>query len=843
MSEEITGNKEQNVSDNIPEDVVIDLAAENTDTADNEENANGRESDKGKKTKALKAGKEKAPKEPKAKKEKAPKEPKAKKEKAPKEPKAKKEKAPKETKAKKEKAAKTKKAGNISAVPDAANSAEDNQTAEYAVSEIETASTEVKTSRIKAFIEMILSGRDKSRPLTKQIKFRLVISFLVPVLFIVLLGVISYNTAKSTIVSNYETTAVSTIDSSANYINLIMSDIVNRANQMVVEDNVKYYYMMFDTNSDNENSTYYRNISTIMGTLTQSAVGIESATLIGELGRPVTTVLNTSGGTLTYEEFMQSEEGAYWTDNPSETRGWFGKHDYIDSTMDLNTDYYSATYIRKFTDGVGYAIVDMKSSEVKNTLESSVVSDNTLAAFVTADGRETIVAGDEDRTFDEAVFTGEDFWNDAMNGSEENGSEYVTFNGRKQLFVYSKVGDTGTMVCCVIPESDILTSVTAIKVLTFAFVIVGTIVALLIGLYTAGGIAKATGEFSRSFRKVAKGDLTAELKLKRQDEFGVMADDTNEMIGRIRGLVTDVAGFGHAVSDAAEELSDAASYISDSIRNVSTAMADMDAGVVSQVQDTENGYHQMEDFAESINEVSKKAEVIGSVAKTTKELVEEGSTIVGDLKLQSLSTAELTETIFTDIEELEHKSADIGSVIETINGIAKQTNLLSLNASIEAARAGTAGKGFAVVADEIRKLADQSVLAVKDIEEIIKNIQNQTRKTAASAGDAGEMLKSQSKALNGTVDMFGKVGSQFDELLREINVILDSMHAITENKDRVLDTIKNIAAVTEETSASTTTVKDTVQAEVSAVEALSVRAEELTAKAKELENAIQMFTT
>lgn len=805
----------EDVSDEAGEEIIIE---ETTVVSESDENKNiSDKKDKKAKIKKEKPKKEKAPKTPK--KEKASKPPK--KEKAPKAPK--KEKAHKPPK--KEKAPKAPK-------PDKKRKDKGAPKKESAF--------KAKAGKIgRRIADTIASGNNKELPLTKQIKFRLVVSFFIPVIFIILLGVISYSKAKNTIVGNYESTSVNTVDSSASYLNLIMKDIESRASQMAVDETTQYYYMNYESNTAAINNEAYTSINTTLKNLTGSAVGVQSALMFGQVGLPITTVANTTGGTVEYNEFVSSAEGTYMNSDAASGKAWLGFHEYVDNTMGLDTEYYSASYIRKFSQGEGYIIFDMKSSEVDSAMQSALVSDNAIAAFITEDGRETLVSGKE--ISKESIFTGEDFYKSAVEGDEPNGSSYVTYEGKKNLFVYSKVGETGTIVCCLIPQKDILSSVSAIKIITILLVVIAALVAGFIGLYTAGGIAKATGEFSNSFKSVAQGDLTTDLNLKRQDEFGAMADLTNDMISKMRELVINVAGFGHNVSDAAQEVSESSNHILDSIKDVSVAMEEMEKGIEIQVVDTENGYRQMEDFASRINEVCNNTTEIGQVADSTKIIVEEGKDIVNNLQTQSDATAELTGVIIGDIEELERKSADIGSVVSTINGIAKQTNLLSLNASIEAARAGVAGRGFAVVADEIRKLAEQSVNAVKDIENIIANIQEQTQKTAQSAANAGELLKSQSDALNSTVDVFSKVDSQFDGLVKMIDEILSNMHEIMDGKNIVLDSIKNIAAVTEETNASSTTVRSTVDVQIKSVEVLNHRAEELTEKAKELEQAIQIF--
>lgn len=401
MDENLQENKELN-TENIPEDIVIGIAEETKETA-------------GKKPKVKREKKAKPPKPPKA-----PKEPKLKKHK-------KKAESPMEEVQPETEQPETE---DVQAEETAAEVPEQPQEAATEVPEQPQAAGPKKhgfKALVKKFAKTAFTGQDKSRPFTKQIKFRLIVSFIIPVIFLVLLGIISYSTAKTTIVKNYESTAENTIDSSASYINLIMSDTVSRANQLVVDNNVAYYYMNYNEKDAASFADYFNNISSVMNTLTQSAVGVKDAMLIGKLGKPIMTIQNTGGGSLSYEDFLASDEGKFWSENEYATKGWYGEHKYIDGAMSLKSGDYAAYFIRRFSDGEGFAVFDLKASEVKNSLDAAVVSDNTFAAFVTADGRETI-ASRKDNV--DSVFAGEEFWEKQLTAKMKRAANTLSLTER-----------------------------------------------------------------------------------------------------------------------------------------------------------------------------------------------------------------------------------------------------------------------------------------------------------------------------------------------------------------------------------------------------------------------------
>ncbi|HHU74500.1 MAG TPA: methyl-accepting chemotaxis protein [Clostridiales bacterium] len=705
-----------------------------------------------------------------------------------------------------------------------------------------------KNSRRSQLKEMLTYVGDKSLPFRRQIRFRLVFAFCVPVLLIISLGVFSYWRFRGTIVKNYENSSQGTIVNSSLYLGLLMDDIETRASQLASLNDFSFYYVHFETNSVMDSNTYFMSARSTLNTLVRSSVGISSACAFGNVGNPM-SYLEKSPASDLYHRFTNGEEGIYWSENSISGTGfqylWMGIHDVIDEGIGSSTNDYAASYIRTFSNGDGYLVFDLKKSEVEKVLKSSILSKRSLSAFITPDGRETILKGNGNQALElsegEKKIANQDFYKKVVNNDKVNDFDYVTFEGRKHLFVYSKIGDTGAMICSLIPQSDILSQLGTIRNATILFVLISCVIAIFIGLLLSTDIGKNINKFSSYFKQVSNGDFTIKVDLSRKDEFGVLAGNLDDMLVNIRKLIGSMASFGHNVSSAAIKVSDATEQILSSINEVSDTVLIMEEGINAQVNDTEKSHAEMTNFADQIGDACVDTEQVGMVADETQEIVSNGKSIVNDLMEQSDSTSKITKVIIKDIEELEKQSRDIGSIVETINHIASTTNLLSLNASIEAARAGEAGRGFAVVAEEVRKLAEQSVQAVRGIEQIIKSIQQKTRMTAESANNAEQMLMSQGNALNNTVEVFQDIDKHMMVLMNKIKHITENMNQITVSKDEVLDSIKNIAAVTQQTAAASEVVGETVNKQIVSVESLNSQAEELKEKAKELEEAITKF--
>jgi methyl-accepting chemotaxis protein len=249
----------------------------------------------------------------------------------------------------------------------------------------------------------------------------------------------------------------------------------------------------------------------------------------------------------------------------------------------------------------------------------------------------------------------------------------------------------------------------------------------------------------------------------------------------------------------------------------------------------------MSDLAIKINEISEYTNDIAKFSDATINLTEEGLVSVDDLEIKAKETTAIIQEIIVDTHELSGHSEAIGDIVEVINSIAAQTNLLSLNAAIEAARAGDAGRGFAVVAEEIRKLAEQSAAATGEIANIIKNTQSQTARVVERAKSSEGILLTQNKAMNDTLEVFKKISGSMAELAKKVNEINDKVKEMDDYKNKAMGAIHNISSVSEEIAAATEEVSASTEEQVGSIEELNSHAKELENAAGKLETSIKSF--
>ncbi|MGB4658269.1 MAG: methyl-accepting chemotaxis protein, partial [Mobilitalea sp.] len=328
---------------------------------------------------------------------------------------------------------------------------------------------------------------------------------------------------------------------------------------------------------------------------------------------------------------------------------------------------------------------------------------------------------------------------------------------------------------------------------------------------------------------------------KRKDEFNMLSISLSEMMEGMSGILGEVAEIGLKFSDSAVIVSNTSDEILDSTKGISIAIEEIEQGVVQQAEDTEKCLKDMSNLSDKINQVYSNTYEIEQIAGDTKAIIGEGIVIVDELSSKSKATNDITHIVIDEIEALDIQSRSIADFVKSINEIASQTNLLSLNASIEAARAGDAGRGFAVVADEIRKLAEQTVKASGQIQKIVAEIQNKTKVTVNSARQAEEIVGSQGEALSKTVAVFENISSHVSSLINNLNSISKGIKGIEEAKEDTLDAISNISAVSQQTASSSEEVSATATNQISSVTNLSDSASELAIEAKKLESAIQRF--
>ncbi len=669
----------------------------------------------------------------------------------------------------------------------------------------------------------------------RGIRTKILFAIFIPIVLMAVFGLVCYINVSQAITSNYEVSTTDTLGAVGKYLTLGFDSVENRTVEFILSDTLKSYYNRFNDEETFADVQNYNQLKQDIVVVQSTNPFIGGTHIFGAVGRGVTTTVPSTLPEDLYSAFVDSEDEKI-LENAGADYAWSGYHNFLDEKLNIKKEDYAVSYIRRMNFGKGYVVMDISRKRVLTTLSELELGDGSILGFITKDGRESLVNSDEENLFYDLSY-----YKDSAADEETTGYSYHNFNNRKYLYVYSKVGDTGNMVCALIPESTILSHVQGIKVLILAFTVLACILAIIVGSIIAGGIGSAISKLLKSITLAARGDLTASFDTKRKDEFQVLSKGLTDMVGGMRHLIGEVAEVGTKVSESAGELSATSENILGATKDISLTIDEIEKGVVQQAADTEHCSGQMSNLSEKINQVYGSTYEIEQIANDTKSIVGKGINIIDDLRDKTKATNDVTQIVIKDIEALELQSHSIGNFVGIINEIASQTNLLSLNASIEAARAGEAGRGFAVVADEIRKLADQSVKAANEIKDIVTDIQGKTQNTSLTARKAEDIVESQTEALHKTVSVFEEINEHVAKLANNLDIISVGVKGIESAKEDTVDAISNISAVSQETAAASEEVSTTANNQIQSVENLSQSALELASDAKKLEEAIRLF--
>lgn len=689
----------------------------------------------------------------------------------------------------------------------------------------------------------LLKKLGKSSAASTSIMAVLIKAFLVPILLIVILGLVSYKTASGTIKNKVEESSESTIQAMSMYCELLTGNVSSKALEVVVGDDMASYYEVYYKQNDSKAMQYWRDAKKNLLQINSSVKYMYGYHVIPENGTYITSATGSMGEDV-YQGFMESKEGKYFAENSSQKNAWMGYHSFLDERLNISKDEYALVFFQRFLRANTYLVLDIKTETIEQMLENMDFGNNSIKALISSDGREVVRIQTKDGGVKpegtEPIFTDKQFYTESRS-AEGAGAEYVRHNGDTYLYVYAPVGKTGIMLCSLIPQKNIVKEVSFIRNLCIAMVILASIIAFVIGSKIASGMSKSVKIMTKGLDEVAKGDLTQEFHIKRKDEFALLAGGLNDMLSSMRALMIDMQKFGNKVKEMADGVAVKSDVINSSVKEISYAVDEMSAGAQKQAQEADGSYEKMADFAEKVESVSTGADEMGNTVDRATAAVEQGRVIVDELNKKSETTVAITKVLVENIKDVQERSKEIEGFTDTINSIARQTNLLSLNASIEAARAGENGRGFAVVAEEIRKLADESMQAGTSIRGIVENIVDTTRKTTDSAKEAETIVFAQATSLEETIQVFGEINQCVDNLVSGLKNIVDSMQKVNAEKSQVQESIRNISVVSEQSAVATEEVTASLDEQVKIISDLAQDVELLKKEADALDQSIGKF--
>ncbi|MGP4105639.1 methyl-accepting chemotaxis protein [Virgibacillus sp. L01] len=375
-----------------------------------------------------------------------------------------------------------------------------------------------------------------------------------------------------------------------------------------------------------------------------------------------------------------------------------------------------------------------------------------------------------------------------------------------------------------------------------AITILVMVLGILIAILTSRSITNPISTVMERMKVITNGDLSQEpLETRSIDEIGQLIVATNEMNTNMRELLNQINEVSETVSSQSEELTQSASEVKSGAEQIATTMQELASGSETQANTSSELSSVMGNFANKVQEANENGEHIQKSSNEVLEMTDEGSELMNSSNEQMAKIDSIVQDAVQKVQGLDTQSQEISKLVSVIKDIADQTNLLALNAAIEAARAGEHGKGFAVVADEVRKLAEQVSISVTDITDIVTNIQNESSVVTDSLQGGYKEVEQGTAQIRSTGEKFSGISNGITEVVSSIKTVTDNLSEIAANSQQMNGSIQEIAAVSEESSAGIEQTSASSQQTSSSMEEVAGSSDDLARLAEKLNGLVRKF--
>jgi methyl-accepting chemotaxis protein len=373
-------------------------------------------------------------------------------------------------------------------------------------------------------------------------------------------------------------------------------------------------------------------------------------------------------------------------------------------------------------------------------------------------------------------------------------------------------------------------------------IVIGLILVTAAAFLISRKISQPILEVAGAAKKVADGDLTIKkINVSSNDEIGQLSKAFNLMTDNLAQLVKQVASASEQVAASSQELTAGAEQSAQASNEVAAAITDVAQGTEKQMGAVNDVSAVVEQMAAGMDQVLENTGHVVSSTESSAQATKEGQASIKRTIEQMEHIQDVVKHSAVLVERLGNRSREIGQIVEAISGIAAQTNLLALNAAIEAARAGEQGRGFAVVAEEVRKLAEQSQEAAKQIADLIAEIQGDTEMAVESMQDGTKEVETGAQVVQQAGTAFDKIAQHINEVTQQIHGISREIEQLAQGNERIVQSVQEVNRVSQVIADQTQSVSASTEEQSASVQEIASSSQVLATMAGNLEAALSKF--